>query len=140
MKRLPQPEFYVAREAFNLAGETGLDPFRLERERWAQAEKQREAAEYAARMQHTFEQCPGFIGGDAPTSANGRGVVVVEPGRIIEALKWLNRRFVASETIDVDTDLHGIAVEIAPRIRRSSPGGRRIKVAFGKPEQFTLSL
>lgn len=135
-----QHEMPVVGQAFNLAGETGIDPFRVERERWAQLERQREAKEYAARMQHTFEQCPGYIGGDSPTSDNGRGVVVVEPGRIVEALAWLKRRFQASETIDVCTDLNGIAVEIAPRIRRSPCGGRRVKIKFGKVEQFSLPL
>jgi hypothetical protein len=138
--KTPQYELAGSASVFNLAGETGLDPFRIERERWAEAERKRDAQEYAARMQHTFEQCPGFIGGDAPTSVNGRGVVVVEPGRIVEALAWLKRRFHASETIDVDTDLQGIAVEVAPRVRRAMPGGRRIKVSFGKVEQFTLAL
>ena len=136
----PQFDLPHAGEVFNLAGETQDDPCRLDRERWAAAERQREASEYAARCQHTFEQCPGFVGGDAPTSPNGRGMVVVEPGRIIEAMAWLRRRFRASETMDLSTELQGIAIEIAPRIRRSSNGGRRVKVKFGKPEQFTLPL
>jgi len=135
-----QYELPKAEQVFNLAGETQDDPWRLDRERWAAVERQREAAEYAARCQHTFEQCPGFVGGDAPTSPNGRGVVVVEPGRIIEAMAWLKRRFRASETIDLSTELQGIAIEIAPRIRCSPMGGRRVKVKFGKPEQFTLPL
>ncbi len=135
-----QFELPQAGSVFNLAGETAADPFRLERERWEAKERQSAASEYAARFQLQLGQCPGIIGSDAPTHDNGLGVVVVEPARIVEALAWLKRRFRASETIDVDTSLNGIAIEIAPRIRHHAGGGRRVKVRFGKPEQFTFEL
>lgn len=137
----PQFELPQSSEVFNLAVQVADDPWRVDRERWAAAQRQKEAAEYAARMQLQLAQCPGWIGSDAPTSEQGRGVVVVEPALIVEALAWLKRRFHASETIDVDTTLHGIAVEVAPRQRSRSPlGGKRVKVKFGKVEQFTLPL
>ncbi len=138
MKTL-QHEIPIVGEAFNLAGEVGSDPFRLERERWQAAERQREASEYAARMQHTFEQCPGFQGGDAPTSEAGKGVVIVEPGQVVNALAWLKRRFRASENIELSPD-GWIAIEVAPRVRRAAVGGRKLAVRFGKTEQFTLPL
>ncbi len=130
----------VASEAFNLAGQTAVDPWRLDREKWEAAQKAADAREYAARMQRQLNLCPGYVGSDNPTSDNGRGVVVVEPGRIIEALSWLKRRFHASETIDISTELQGIAVEIAPRVRRSPMGGRKVKVSFDKPVQFNLPI
>ncbi len=138
MKTL-QHEMPIVGAVFNLAGESGDDPFRLEREAWEAAERQREGREYAARMQHTFEQCPGFIGGDCPTCDSGKGVVIVEPAQVVSALAWLKRRFHASENIELSPD-GGIAIEIAPRVRRSPSGGKKIKVKFGKVEQFALPL
>ncbi len=136
----PQYELAGSESVFNLAPEVADDPWRVDREKWEAAERAAEARDYVARMQRALNLCPGIVGSDAPTSDTGRGVVVVEPGRIIEALKWLRRRFHASETIDISTELQGIAVEIAPRVRRSSNCGPRIKVMFEKPVQFELSL
>lgn len=138
--KTPQYELAGSSEVFNLATQEAVDPWRVDRERWEAAELAVEAAEYTSRMQRRLEECPGFNGCDCPTSETGRGVVVVEPGKIIEALKWPKRRFHASETIDISTDLNGIAVEIAPRVRRSSSCGPRVKVDFAKPVQFELSL
>lgn len=135
-----QHEIPVVGDRFNLAGQVADDPWRVDRERWEAAERLAAGREYAARMQRTFEQCPGFVGGDAPTSETGRGVVVVEPGHIIEALAWLKRRFHASETIDISTELQRIAIEIAPRVRRSPSGGRKIRISFDKPVQFEFKI
>ncbi len=138
--KTPQYELPQASEVFNLAGQVQDDPFRVERERWEAAAKRKAGEEYASRMQLQLAQCPGFIGSDSPSSEQGKGVVVVEPARIVEALAWLKRRFHASETIDVDTSLNGIAVEIAPRVRARHGGGRRVKVRFGKVEQFSFEF
>lgn len=138
--KAPKPEFGFTRETFNLAGQTADDPWRVDREKWEAAQRAADAKEYSDRMQRALALCPGYVGSDSPSSDAGRGVVVVEPGCIIEALKWLKRRFNASETIDISTELQGIAVEIAPRVRRSSNCGPRVKVSFEKPVQFELSL
>lgn len=136
----PQYELSGAADVFNLAGQTGNDPWRLDRERWEASEREREGREYAARMQHTFEQCPGFIGCDMPTSELSKGRVVVEPGRVLEAMTWLKRRFRASESIELSEDEGGICIEVAAKQRRSPNGGRRVKINFGKIEQFTFEL
>lgn len=140
MKTLPQYDLPVAGDVFNLASEVADDPWRLDRERWEAAQRRKDAEEYSSKMQLQLAQCPGFIGSDAPKSEASTGVVVVEPALIAEALSWLKRRFNASETMDFETDLQGIAIEIAPRQRRCSFGGRKVKVRFGKVEQFTLPL
>ncbi len=140
MKPSHQFELPKAGDVFNLASEVGEDPFRVERERWeaAQIEKEREA--YAARMQLSLAQCPGFAACDAPSSEIGKGKVVVEPGKVQSALAWLKRRFQASENIELSEDGGGIVIEIAPRQRRAFNGGQRLKVKFGKVEQFKLPL
>ena len=134
-----QKELACAGEAFNLVVEAAEDPWRAERDGWALAEARKEAAEYAAKMQKTFEQCPGYVGGDSPTSPEGSGKVVVEPGRIMEAVPWLKRRFHVNERIDLSTD-NGLVVEIKPRSRKAAGSVRLVKVHFGKPEQFTLDF
>lgn len=135
-----QHEMPVVGDCFNLAGQSADDPWRVDRERWETAQRAADAREYEARMQRALSLCPGFVGVDAPSHDAGRGVVVVEPGRIIEALAWLKRRFNASETIDISTELQGIAIEIAPRVRRSHLCGKRIKVSFEKPVQFEFTI
>ncbi len=133
-----QKELACAGEAFNLVPERGEDPWRVERDGWALAEARKEAAEYAAKVQKTFEQCPGFVGGDAPTCPEATGRVVVEPGRIMEAVPWLKRRFHVNERIDLSTD-NGLVVEVKPRVRKAG-GIRAVKVSFNKPEQFSLDF
>lgn len=142
--RKPKAQFELpgAGAVFNLAGERSVDPFRLERERWAQAEREREAREYAARVQLTLEQCPGFIGCDAPGSDDSTGRIVVEPGRVFEAMDWLKRRYHVAENLDLSPD-NGLCIELKPRVRNKSGCGTRVRkltVKFGKPQQFELGL
>lgn len=126
---------------FNLSSETGADPFRLERERAKAEALAREAREYQTKMQLSLEKCPGFIGCDAPDNDRARGRVVVEPGRIVDAMPWLKRRFHVSESLDLSLD-NGLCVEIIPRVRNSScaNGKQRVRVTFERPEQFELRL
>lgn len=122
---------------FNLSGETGPDPLRLERERWQRETREREAREYQERMQRTLAECPGFVGADPPASDAATGRVIIEPGMVFQAVAWLKRRFHVSENLDLSTDT-GLCVEVAPIVRKK--GVRKVKVTFGKPEQFTLEL
>lgn len=134
-----QFELASADEVFNLAGETGVDHWRVERERIEAEERRRIADEYQRRMQLALELCPGFTGCDAPRSDESKGIVIVEPGRVPEAWTWLKRRFHVAESLELSTD-HGIAIRIAPRVRRLTKGVRRRKVSFKPAEQFMLAL
>lgn len=126
---------------FNLAGERGDDPFRVERERWEQSERERERRAYADKMQLSLEKCPGFCGCDAPESAIGRGRVIVEPGRVVEAVAWLKRRFHVNENLDISPD-NGLCIEIQPKTRNKTcaVGSRKLQVTFDRPKQFELRL
>ena len=141
-KRKLQFELPGAGEVFNLAGQQSDDPWRLECERWAQAEREREGREYSARMQLSLAQCPGFIGCDAPASDEGTGRVVVEPAHVFEAMAWLKRRYHVAENLDLSPD-NGLCIELKPRVRNKTGCGRprtKLTVHFGKPEQFELGL
>lgn len=131
-----QFELNGSAQVFNLAGEVGEDPVRLALEAGRKAAAAETAREYERTMQRTLEQCPGFIGADAPKSASCVGKVVVEPAKVSEALAWLKRRFVVAENLELSTD-NGLCVEVAPRAPRKA-GVRRPR--FGKVEQFKLDL
>lgn len=141
-KRKQQFELAGSETVFNLAGEAANDPWRVERERRLQAEREREGREHAARVQLTLSQCPGFVGCDAPTSEDGAGRVVVEPGRVFEAVAWLKRRFHISENLDLSPD-NGLCIDLKMRVRSKSGcarRGRAVPVTFNRPEQFELRL
>lgn len=134
-----QSELAGSHTVFNLACECGVDPDRVLKERLDAAIARAAAREYELKMQRTFSQCPGFIGGDAPSSENGKGHVVVDPGKALEAREWLKRRFHCNDALELSDQ--GLCIEVVPRARRKAAGGpRRVRVAFGKLEQFTLSL
>lgn len=132
-----QWELSCSREAFNLAGQEADDPARLAMEEGRRCAGLEAARQYEARMQRLLSECPGFSGCDAPRSASCSGKVVIEPGRIVDAMPWLKRRFHVNQNLELSTDT-GLCVEIKPRERRSS--GKRSAVKFGKPEQFEFSL
>jgi hypothetical protein len=137
--KTPQFELPQSGDAFNLAGEQAVDPWRIERDRIAEEERRRQAAEYQRKVQLTLEQCPGFSGCDAPASQESKGVVVVEPGRLAEAWSWLRKRYHVCESLELYTD-QGIAIQIAPRIRRVTAGKPRRKVSFGQTVQYELAF
>jgi hypothetical protein len=134
-----QWELPESESVFNLSSERACDPWRVERERIAELESKREAAEYQRKMQRTLEECPGFSGCDAPTSPGSKGMVIVEPGQVCEAWEWLRRRYHVCEHLELSTD-QGIAIKIAPRLRRVTAGQRRRKVSFEPAVQYELAL
>lgn len=136
-KLIPQHEFPLDGDTFNLAIETGNDPDRLVREAREAEELAQAARQYANKMQLTFAHCPGFVGGDAPTGEMYVGRIVVDPAKASEALPWLKRRFVVSENLSLcDT---GLCFDVLPKRRRkSSP--RRAGASFQKVEQFQFDL
>ncbi len=118
---------------FNLAGEAAADPWRVDRERWDQDKREREARDYQAKMQTSLAQCPGFAGCDAPASEAGQGRVIVEPGTIVKAMAWLKRRFHVNENLDLSPD-NGLCIEIIPKVKKT--GKQASPVLFKKTEQF----
>jgi hypothetical protein len=124
-------------EVFNLAGECAVDPERVAREHLEAEAAAAAAREYQRKMQRTFEQCPGFIGADAPTSERSKGCVIIEPALAREARDWLKRRFYVNENLELSDQ--GLCIEIIPRVRKRR-GGRSVPVSFVRPEQFTLAL
>lgn len=135
--KTPQHDLPVAGDVFNLAGELGVDPERVARER-AEAERaNREARAYQAKMQRSFEDCPGFIGADAPSGPGAVGRVVVDPARVQDAYLWLRRRFKVSENLELTRELDGgICVTVMSKPPRKSGVWR--KSSFAKPTQFEL--
>jgi hypothetical protein len=132
------PELAIAASVFNLHCETCEDPERLAREAAERKQSAADASAYQKRMQRTFEQCPGFVGGDMPQGPGLKGRLMLEPGRVPEALAWLKRRCRVGESLDLSTD-SALCVEIITRAKPSS-AGTRIAVRFGRPEQFQLDL
>ena len=134
-----QFELPKSEAVFNLSGQAAEDPWRVEREKIEQRQREAETRDYQERMQLRLGGCPGFAGCDAPTGPLGKGKVVVQPGLAAEARVWLKRRFHVSENLEL-SHIGGLVFEIAPRIRRVTTGGHRVKVSFAKPVQFELAL
>jgi hypothetical protein len=132
-----QYELRAVADEFNLVSETGDDPLRLLMEKLRAERARDEARQYEAKMQRQLSECPGFIGVDAPRGPESVGKVVVDPGRISEAMAWLGRRFKVSENLELSHD-QGLCVEIISRTRANA--GRRKRASFGKVEQFQLAL
>jgi hypothetical protein len=124
-------------QIFNLAGECGVDPERVIRERLEAEAAAATAREYQGKMQRTFAQCPGFIGADAPGNERSKGCVIVEPAMAREARDWLKRRFHVNENLELSD--HGLCIEIIPRARKAR-GARSPAVSFATAEQFRLAL
>jgi hypothetical protein len=141
MKRaipLGNPEFEIARNAFNLAVQHGIDPERVRREQREAEQRRREAEEFERAMQRKLSACPGFLATDAPSGPASRGRVVVAPGLAQQAMEWLRRRFQVSESLELDSAADGLVFEIIPRAARS--GGRRVQRSFIRNVQFELPL
>lgn len=136
MKR--QYELRGVDSVFNLHGECAEDPARVLRERQAQAKAQADAEAYALKCQKTFEQCPGFVGCDAPRGPGQVGHVIVEPGLVADAMQYLKRRFVVNQNLELDAG-SGLCLQVASR-SRPVKGKRTVRVHFTKPVQFELSL
>lgn len=133
-----QYELCVASDVFNLASEQGDDPVRVAMEAGRAAAAAEAAAEYERKHQRTLSECPGVVGFDAPRGPASSGKVMIEPGRITEAMIWLKRRFHVNESLELSTDT-GLCVEIKPRVRQTGKHPY-VRVKFAKPEQFKLPL
>ena len=133
-----QLELRPCSDAFNLAGERGVDPVAVVLERGRQAAAAEAAREFERKMQRLLAECPGFVGAEAPGGPASVGRVVVEPGLALEAIPWLKRRFHVNESLALSRD-QGLCVEVKPRARSRS-SGRRSRVMFARPEQFQFTF
>lgn len=134
-----QFELPKAEEVFNLACECGQDPDRVIKERLDAAIAAAAAKEYEMKMQRTFSECPGFLGGDLPSGEGRKGNVIIDPAKALEARTWLKRRFICNDSLELSA--LGLCIELMPRSRAKSAPGRRHHVAtFAKPVQYELSL
>ena len=89
-----------------------------------------------------LEDCPGFIGADAPSGPGKLGRVVIDPARVHEAYQWLRRRFDVREELELCRELDGgLCVTIMARPPRK-PGvtWRKSSGLIAKPVQFELPL
>lgn len=137
---IPESDLPVVGEVFNLVTETAVDGARLVAERLAAAAAKADAEIYTLKMQRTFKECPGFVGGDLPDGELKKGCVEVEPAKAPAAMVWLKRRFHVNDELRV-TGAELVAIEIMTRQtgRRSGPAKKR-PVSFAKPVQYTLSI
>jgi hypothetical protein len=126
-------------QVFNLASEIAVDPWRIERERQEQDKHDFEAWQYQKKMQRTFTEVPGYVGGDVPVNDGAIGKIIIEPGRITEAMQWLKRRFVVNENLELSTDL-GLCVEVCSKAKRVAGKPNQRRVCFDRPIQFDLGL
>lgn len=133
-----QLELRQVGQEFNLVSETGEDPLRVEMDKLREAQRLEAAREYAAKMQRSLAECPGFIACDAPASEQSKGRLVINPANAFDARNWLKHRFHASENLELSAD--GLCIDIVPKIRAKRSTGRKVKVSFGKVEQFFLDF
>lgn len=137
---IPQYGLPLVDQVFNLASETAQDGERLIREKLEAERTAKAAAEYQKRMQRLLSDCPGFIGADAPAGQGKQGTVVVDPRLAVDARLWLRRRFHVNVSLSL-TSADGLAFDIKTRERKATaPGAKRVKVTWGKPEQFELNF
>ena len=125
---------------FNLAGERGQDPDRMEREKCEAEQRRRDAAVFEETHQRRLAECPGFVGADAPAGPGAEGRVVVEPRFAGIAKEWLAHRYAVNEDLSLDEIADGIVFEIRARSRPGKHAGKTRRMKFGGPEQFRLAL
>jgi len=131
-----QLELRACADAFNLAGEQGIDSARLIAEMASAMRREREARAWQDKMQRKLSDCPGFVGGDLPSSERSKGCIIVDPAMAREARDWLKRRFYINEKLELSDQ--GLCIEVVPRARKAQ--GARRAALWLKPEQFDLGL
>jgi hypothetical protein len=90
--KTPQLELGPCANAFNLAGERGVDGARVIAEMAEAARREREARAWQEKMQRKLSDCPGFVG-CLPPGEQSPGSVTVQPAAADDAVDFLKRRF-----------------------------------------------
>jgi hypothetical protein len=93
---------------------------------------------FQKRMGEAFDNCPGAVMGDLPTSEQAQGNIIVEPSCSKAALTFLRRRFYVEESVGIETTGE-LRFVIKPRVRRA-PGKPKPRVEFRKQIQYELPL
>src|SRR5271165_533275 len=107
-----QMELRPCTDAFNLAGERGVDGARVIAEMSEALRREREARAWSKKMQRKLSECPGFIG-CIPPGAESRGTVTVQPAAADEAVDFLRRRFHVGQ-VSWQRGL-GLSIDLLPR-------------------------
>jgi hypothetical protein len=133
--KVAQLELRPCADAFNLAGERGIDGARAIAEMAESMRREREARAWADKMQRKLSECPGFIGCHPP-GVETPGTVTVQPGSTDEALEFLKRRFHVGQ-VDWQKGL-GMVIKILPR--REGVPRAVVRRRLAPVEQFQLSF
>jgi hypothetical protein len=130
-----QMELRPCADAFNLAGERGVDGARVIAEMSEALRREREARAWADRMQRKLSECPGFIG-CRPPGQESPGIVTVQPAAADEAVDFLKRRFYVGQ-VSWRRGM-GLTIALLPRRKGLSKAVARRRLARIEQFQFTF--
>jgi len=133
--KVSQLELRPCADAFNLAGEQGVDGARVIAEMAEAMRREREARAWEAKMQRKLSECPGFVG-CRPPGEQSPGRVTVQPGAADEAVDFLKRRFHVGP-VGWHRGL-GLTIEVLPRRKGVSKSVARRRLALAEQFQFSL--
>jgi hypothetical protein len=133
-----QHELPVACEAFNLAGQTGVDVDKLLESSRSEIAREAAAHEFARKMQRTLNECPGVVGFELAASGAVPSKVVIEPAKVNAAVEWLKRRVIINPDFTLSKS-GGLTVEFLPGKQGNRRSGQRMAVRW-KVEQFEFAL
>ena len=130
-----QLELRPCADAFNLAGQRGVDGARAISEMAEAMRREREEKEWQERMQRKLSECPGFVG-CRPPGEQLPGSVTVHPGAADEAVEYLKRRFHVGP-VGWQKGL-GLTIEVLSRRKGNTKA--IIRRRFARVEQFRFRL
>ena len=130
-----QLELAPCADAFNLMGERGVDGAHEIAELAEAIRREREAREWAEKMQRRLSECPGFVGCNPP-GQQSPGIVTVQPGVGDEAVDYLKRRFHVG-AVNWQRGM-GLVIEVLPQRKGQSRAAIRRRLA--PIEQFRFAF
>ena len=133
--RVLQLELRPCADAFNLAGEPGIDGARVIAEMAEAMRREREARAWQDKMQRKLSETPGFVG-CRPPGEQSPGRVTVQPGAADAAVEFLSRRFHVGQ-VGWQRGI-GLTIEVLPRRKGVSKAVARRRLAA--VEQFHFRL
>jgi hypothetical protein len=130
-----QLELRRCADAFNLAGERGIDGAREIVEMAEAMRRERENRARQDKMQRKFSECPGFVGFRLPDEES-RGTVTVQPDAADAAVDFLKRRFHVGQV----TWQKGLGLTIEVLVRRKGVSKAVARRRLAPVEQFQFRL
>src|SRR5262249_10754853 len=121
-----QLQLHPCSQAFNLAGERGIDGARAIAEMAEAMRRDREARAWEVKMQRTLSECPGFLCCSTP-GEQSPGKVTVQPSLGDEAMDFLKRRFHLGQVAWQKGV--GLTIEVLPRRKGLGKAVARRKLA-----------